>query len=165
MSNFLIRKLANELATRQSPVDIAVAGIGESVKRIKHNLATKIVSRNSNFSTILDFLGMKKPTSHLPTSLIDTTAWKMPKVPLADPQFNVPATIYMIIGGECYHEFHTGVRHSLGNGLPILVDTLLFWTASGKVDSSSTTALQACFLSTVDQTRETIPGTRERPSI
>ncbi|XP_055591126.1 uncharacterized protein LOC129743179 [Uranotaenia lowii] len=91
MSNFITRKLANELATRQSPVDIAVAGIGESVKRIKHKLAAKIVSRNSDFSTTLDFLVMKKPTSHLPTSPIDTTAWKMPKVPLADSQFNVPA--------------------------------------------------------------------------
>ncbi|XP_055594678.1 uncharacterized protein LOC129745563 [Uranotaenia lowii] len=158
MSNFITKKLANELATRQSPVDIAVAGIGESVKRIKHKLAAKIISRNSDFSTTLDFLVMKKPTSHLPTSPIDTTAWKMPKVPLADPQFHVPATIDIIIGGECYHEFHTGVRHSLGDNSPFLVDTLFGWTVSGKVDSSSTTAPRACFLSTVDQTRETIPG-------
>ncbi|XP_055585532.1 uncharacterized protein LOC129738375 [Uranotaenia lowii] len=158
MSNFITKKLANELATRQSPVDIAVAGIGESVKRMKHKLAAKIISRNSDFSTTLDFLVMKKPTSHLPTSPIDTTAWKMPKVPLADPQFHVPATIDIIIGGECYHEFHTGVRHSLGDNSPFLVDTLFGWTVSGKVDSSSTTAPRACFLSTVDQTRETIPG-------
>ncbi|XP_055603839.1 uncharacterized protein LOC129752069 [Uranotaenia lowii] len=158
MSNFITRKLANELATQQTPVDIAVAGIGESVKRIRKRLAAKIVSRNSDFSTTLDFLVMKKPTSHLPTSPIDTTAWKMPQVPLADPQFNVPATIDMIIGGECYHDFHTGVRHSLGNNSPFLVDTLFGWTVSGKVDSSSTTAPRACFLSTVDQTRETIPG-------
>ncbi|XP_055603914.1 uncharacterized protein LOC129752145 [Uranotaenia lowii] len=158
MSNFITKKLGNKLATRQSPVDIAVAGIGESVKRIKHKLATKIVSRNSDFSTTLDILVMKKPTSHLPTSLIDTTAWKMPKVPLAEPPFNVPATIDMIIGGECYHELHTGVRHSLGDYFPFLVDTLFGWTVSGKVDSNSTTAPRACFLSTVDQTRETIPG-------
>ncbi|XP_055605116.1 uncharacterized protein LOC129753327 [Uranotaenia lowii] len=157
MSNFITKKLANQLATRQRPVDISVAGIGESVKRIKHKLAAKIISKNSDFSTTLDFLVMKKPTSYLPTSPIDSTAWRMPKVPLADPQFNVPATIDMIIGGECYHEFHTGVRHSLGNGFPFLVDTLFGWTVSGKVDSSSTTAPRACFLSTVDQTRETIP--------
>ncbi|XP_055591233.1 uncharacterized protein LOC129743273 [Uranotaenia lowii] len=156
MSNFITKKLANQLATRQRPVDISVAGIGESVKRIKHKLAAKIISKNSDFSTTLDFLVMKKPTSHLPTSPIDTTAWKIPKVPLADPHFNVPATIDMIIGGECYHEFHTGVRHSLGDNSPFLVDTLFGWTVSGKVDSSSTTAPQACYLSTVDQTRETI---------
>ncbi|XP_055584947.1 uncharacterized protein LOC129737809 [Uranotaenia lowii] len=113
MSNFITRKLANELATQQTPVDIAVAGIGESVKRIRKKLAAKIVSRNSDFSATLDFLVMKKPTSHLPTSPIDTTAWKMSKVPLVDHQFNVSATIDMIIGGECYHEFHTGLRHSL----------------------------------------------------
>ncbi|XP_055604931.1 uncharacterized protein LOC129753161 [Uranotaenia lowii] len=158
MSNFITRKLANELATQQTPVDIAIAGIGESVKRIRKKLAAKIVSRNSDFSITLDFLVMKKPTSYLPTSPIDTTAWRIPEVPLADPQFNVPATIDMIIGGECYHEFHTGVRHSLGNGLPFFVDTHFGWTVSGKVDSSSTTAPRACFLSTVDQTRETIPG-------
>ncbi|XP_055597175.1 uncharacterized protein LOC129747155 [Uranotaenia lowii] len=158
MSSFITKKLANQLATRQRPVDISVAGIGESVKRIKHKLAAKIISKNSDFSTTLDFLVMKKPTSHLPTTPIDSTAWRIPKVPLADPQFNVPATIDMIIGGECYREFHTGIRHSLGNGFPFLVDTLFGWTVSGKIDSSSTTAPQACFLSTVDQTRETIPG-------
>ncbi|XP_055584679.1 uncharacterized protein LOC129737541 [Uranotaenia lowii] len=151
MSNFITKKLANELATRQSPVDISVAGIGESVKRIKHQLTAKIVSRNSDFSTTLDFLVMRKPTSNLPTIPIDTSTWNIPEVPLADVHFNVPATIDIIIGGECYHELHTGVRQSLGNGFPFLVDTHFGWTVSGKVTTGSTTAPRTCYISAVDQ--------------
>ncbi|XP_055591231.1 uncharacterized protein LOC129743272 [Uranotaenia lowii] len=86
MSIFITKKLANELATRQSPVDIAVAEFGEAVMRIKCNLSAKIVPRNSDFSTTLDLVVIKKPTSYLPTFPIDSTAWRIPKAPLAYSQ-------------------------------------------------------------------------------
>ncbi|XP_065080794.1 uncharacterized protein LOC135703472 [Ochlerotatus camptorhynchus] len=120
MSNFITKKLANTLATRQASVDIAVAGIGESVKQIKRQITATIKSRTSSYSTTLEFLIMKKPTANLPTIAINTAMWNMPNVPLADPHFNIPGMVDIIIGGECYHEIHTGNRLSIGDGLPLL---------------------------------------------
>ncbi|XP_062704661.1 uncharacterized protein LOC134286964 [Aedes albopictus] len=62
MSNFITKKLANTLATRQVAVDVAVAGIGESTKQIKRQISATIKSRITPFSTTLEFLIMKKPT-------------------------------------------------------------------------------------------------------
>nr|XP_029709123.1 uncharacterized protein LOC115255284 [Aedes albopictus] len=45
MSNFITKKLANTLATRQAVVDVAVAGIGESTKQIKRQISATIKSR------------------------------------------------------------------------------------------------------------------------
>ncbi|XP_058840879.1 uncharacterized protein LOC131696352 [Topomyia yanbarensis] len=155
MSNFITKKLANALAIRPSPVDIAVAGIGDALKQIKRQITATIKSRTSAFSTTLEFLVMKKPTANLPTIPIDASSWKMPNVSFADPHFNVPGTIDIIIGGECYHEIHTGNRISIGDGLPLLVDTLFGWTVSGKVCTSSAHASPACYISTVDRSLET----------
>ncbi|XP_065092091.1 uncharacterized protein LOC135712921 [Ochlerotatus camptorhynchus] len=155
MSNFITKKLANALATRQAPVDVAVAGIGESVKQIKRQIAATIKSRTTSYSTTLEFLIMKKPTANLPTIAINSASWNIPKVSLADPTFNVPGMIDIIIGGECYHEMHTGNRLSLGDGLPFLIDTLFGWTVSGKTAINSAVSPPACYLSTVDRSLET----------
>lgn len=151
MSNFITKKLANALATRQAVVDVAVAGIGESTKQIKRQISATIKSRTSPFSTTLEFLIMKKPTANLPTIAINSASWNIPKVPLADPNFDTPGMIDIIIGGECYHEIHTGNRISLGEGLPFLVDTLFGWTVSGKTAINSSATPPVCYLSTVDR--------------
>ncbi|XP_062556900.1 uncharacterized protein LOC134221729 [Armigeres subalbatus] len=78
----------------------------------------------------------------------------MPNVPLADPHFNIPSMIDIIIGGECYHEIHTGSRLSIGDGLPLLVDTRFGWTVSGKTTTNPTVAPPVCYLSTVDRSLE-----------
>lgn len=123
MSNFITKRLANALATQRTAVDVAVSGLGESVKQIKRQITATIKSKTNTFSTTLEFLVMKKPSANLPTIPINTAAWNMPNVPLADPHFNIPDMIDIIIGGECYHEIHTGNRTSLGDGLPLLVET------------------------------------------
>nr|XP_029709433.1 uncharacterized protein LOC115255440 [Aedes albopictus] len=155
MSNFITKKLANALATRQAVVDVAVAGIGESTKQIKRQISATIKSRITPFSTTLEFLVMKKPTANIPTTAINSASWNLPKVPLADPNFNVPGMIDIVIGGECYQEIHTGNRLSIGNGLPFLVDTRFGWTVSGKTVINSSVAPPVCYLSTVDRSLET----------
>lgn len=150
MSNFITKRLANALATHQTVVNVAVAGIGESKKQIKRQISAMIKSRTTSFSTTLDFLIMENHTANLPTASINSTSWTMPNVPLADPTFNVPGIVDIVIGGECYHEIHTGSRLSLGNGLPFLVDTLFGWTVAGKTAVNSSTNAPVCYLATVD---------------
>ncbi|XP_055522717.1 uncharacterized protein LOC129716899 [Wyeomyia smithii] len=155
MSNFITKKLANALAIRPRTVDVAVAGIGDSVKQIKRQISATIKSRTNKFSTTLEFLVMKKPTANLPTIPLSTTSWKIPKIQLADPYFNEPGLIDIIIGGECYHEIHTGKRIPIGSGLPLLIETVFGWTVSGKVPIKSTYAPPTCYISNVDRSLDT----------
>ncbi|XP_065084920.1 uncharacterized protein LOC135707118 [Ochlerotatus camptorhynchus] len=154
MSNFITKRLANALVTQRTAVDVAVSGLGESVKQIKRQITATIKSKTNTFSSTLEFLVMKKPSANLPTIAINTAAWNLPSVPLADPHFNIPGMIDIIIGGECYHEIHTGNRIALGNGLPLLVETHFGWAISGKTSTNSAVALPACYISTTDRSLE-----------
>ncbi|XP_062541429.1 uncharacterized protein LOC134209459 [Armigeres subalbatus] len=154
MCNFMTKKLANSLNLRRKTVDIAVTGIGESTKQIKFKLTATIQSKFTPFSTALEFLTLKKPTINLPTIPVDISQWKLPEVSLADPKFHIPAGIDMIVGGEAYHELHTGGKVPLGEGLPTLIETVFGWTVSGKVSIKSANVPHVCHLTTVDRNLE-----------
>ncbi|XP_065087481.1 uncharacterized protein LOC135709186 [Ochlerotatus camptorhynchus] len=154
MSNFITKRLANALVTQRTAVDAAVSGLGESVKQIKRQITATIKSKTNTFSTTLKFLVMKKPSANLPTIAINTAAWTLSSVPLADPHFNIPGMIDIIIGRECYHEIYTGNRIALGNGVPLLVETHFGWAVSGKTSTNSADAPPACYISTTDRSLE-----------
>ncbi|XP_065076847.1 uncharacterized protein LOC135700308 [Ochlerotatus camptorhynchus] len=137
MSSIITKKLANTLNLRRTKVDIAVSGIGETSKQIKRKLTATIKSTLRLNSTTLEFLILKKPTVCLPTMPIDISSWKFPEGSLADPSFHIPADIDLIVGGEVYHELHTGSKISCGEGQPVFVETSFGWTVSGKVSIHS----------------------------
>ncbi|XP_055605407.1 uncharacterized protein LOC129753598 [Uranotaenia lowii] len=154
MCSFMTKKLANTLDLRRSTVDIAVSGIGESSKQIKRQLTAKIRSTVSKYATELDFLILKRPTVCLPTVDIDVAAWKIPDVNLADPYFFIPADIDLIVGGEVYHELHSGSKISLGIEMPTLVETVFGWAVSGSVPINSSETPRLCHLTTIDRYQE-----------
>ncbi|XP_062542276.1 uncharacterized protein LOC134210250 [Armigeres subalbatus] len=154
MCSFITKKLANTLNLRRAKADLAVFGIGESSKQIKRKLTATIKSRLSSYSTTLEFLILKRPTVCLPTTPVDTSTWKFPEVPLADPKFHVPADIDLVVGGEICHELHTGSKISLGEGEPVFVETVFGWTVSGKVPIHVPGIQKICHLTTVDRNLE-----------
>ncbi|XP_055591266.1 uncharacterized protein LOC129743306 [Uranotaenia lowii] len=154
MCSFMTKKLANTLDLRRSTVDIVVSGIGESSKQIKRQLTAKIRSTVSKYATELDFLILKRPTVCLPTVDIDVAAWKIPDVNLADPYFFIPADIDLIVGGEVYHELHSGSKISLGIEMPTLVETVFGWAVSGSVPINSSETPRLCHRTTIDRDLE-----------
>ncbi|XP_062712871.1 uncharacterized protein LOC134289991 [Aedes albopictus] len=154
MCSFITKKLANALNLRRTKVDVAVSGIGDSSKQIKRKLTATIKSKLLSYTTSVEFLILRRPTVCLPTTPIDISSWKFPKIPLADPRFHVPADIDMVVGGEIYHELHTGSKISLGEGQPIFVETVFGWTVSGKVSIISPQIPRVCHLTTVDRNLE-----------
>ncbi|XP_058826381.1 uncharacterized protein LOC131686180 [Topomyia yanbarensis] len=157
MCNLITNKLANSLDLRRTKVDIAVAGIGESTKHIKCQLTARIKSKSTPYSTKLKFLILKRSTVNLPTAPIDISAWNIPKLSLAldwHPRFHISSDIDMVVGGEAYHELHPGSNRSLGEGLPLLIETVFGWTVSGKISIDHPTVHRVCHLTTVDQSSE-----------
>ncbi|XP_053686410.1 uncharacterized protein LOC128735951 [Sabethes cyaneus] len=154
MCSFITKKLANTLNLRRTKVDIAVSGIGETSKQIKRKLTATIKSKLLSYSTTLDFLILKKPTVCLPTTATDVSSWKFPEVTLADPYFHIPADIDMIVGGEIYHDLHTGNKVLFGEGQPVFVETAFGWTVTGKVSIQLSEIPRVCHLTTVDRNLE-----------
>ncbi|XP_055633414.1 uncharacterized protein LOC129773790 [Toxorhynchites rutilus septentrionalis] len=154
MCNFMTKRLANTLNLRRRKIEISVSGIGESTKHIKSKLTATIRSDMYPYSTSLEFLILKRPTVNLPTVPIDTSTWRIPKVTLADPRFHVPSDIDMVVGGETYHELHTGNKVSIGEDLPYLIVTVFGWTVSGRTSVNTPNTPQVCHLTTVDRNLE-----------
>ncbi|XP_058817347.1 uncharacterized protein LOC131680650 [Topomyia yanbarensis] len=90
--------------------------------------------------------------SALSTKLkLNCIVWKLPELSLADPRFHIPSDIDMVVGGEAYHELHLGSKRSLGEGLPLLIETVFGWTVSGKISIDHPTVPRVCHLTTVDR--------------
>ncbi|XP_058828105.1 uncharacterized protein LOC131687998 [Topomyia yanbarensis] len=144
-SNFMSYSLADRLGP-SSPIEIAVAGVGHVIN-INRQLTATIKAVSLPFSTTLNFMLVAQPSLKLPSVPVDVAAWKIPEVTLADPQFHTPGGIDLIIGGELYQSLHTGRRLSLGDGLPMLVETLLGWTVSGGMNNAVAENNPVCLVS------------------
>ncbi|XP_055543767.1 uncharacterized protein LOC129729280 [Wyeomyia smithii] len=154
MSNFISKKLATLLGNRQTKINVCVAGIGQSVKRLKRTVTATVKSKACPFSTKLEFLVIDTPTNDLPTVPVQISSWNLPNVTLADPQFYTSSPIDIVIGGETYWELHTGRKISMGPNQPQIIETLFGWTVSGATLQDCSSANTRCFVSTADSMLE-----------
>ncbi|XP_055542804.1 uncharacterized protein LOC129728392 [Wyeomyia smithii] len=154
MSNFISKKLATLLRNRQTKINVCVAGIGQSVKRLKRTVTAIVKSKACPFSTKLEFLVIDTPTNDLPTVPVQISSWNLPNVTLADPQFYTSSPIDIVIGGETYWELHTGKKISMGPNQPQIIETLFGWTVSGATLQDCSSANTKCFVSTADSMLE-----------
>jgi hypothetical protein len=86
-------------------------------------------------------------TSNTPASKLNITTWNIPKdIKLADPYFNQPAAIDMLIGADLFYELFLPNRKTKP-GHPVLQDTVLRWIVSGRTPAvSNSDAKQHTFL-------------------
>ncbi|XP_058456726.1 uncharacterized protein LOC131434098 [Malaya genurostris] len=131
-SNVMTEKLAKKLNIQLEDVNIPISGLNNNETHVKFKVQTKIRSRVSTFDAILDFLVVPKIITNLPTVEMDIRTWPIPKgIALADPSFNIPDEIEMIIGAELFFDLLKEGRVRLGKSIPTLIDTQLGWIVSG----------------------------------
>jgi hypothetical protein len=84
----------------------------------------------------LEFLILPKITGNIPLAPLDTKAWTIPTdKPLADPHFNTPQQIDMLIGAEIFFEVWTNQQFQLQKGA-MLQGTVFGWIIAGKVPTT-----------------------------
>ncbi|XP_037931114.1 uncharacterized protein LOC119665925 [Teleopsis dalmanni] len=131
--NFITDSLARALNLKRSRSEIDIVGVGSSVLKIQHNTQTTIRSRITEFETSLDFLISKNISSYHPDKAFSLKDLNIPShMELADPEFNVPKGIDMLLGAEAFFLLLTQGRLSLGKNLPILQNTEFGWIVSGR---------------------------------
>ncbi|XP_053667098.1 uncharacterized protein LOC128716203 [Anopheles marshallii] len=147
MSNFICNSLARKLlGIPRNKVHVSILGIGNSLQLMKGSIFATVESRNLTHASQLELLILDSPFMEIPTSPIDTSSWKLPELPLADPSFFVPDKIDIIIGGDTYWELHSGRKRSLGRGKPWLVETSFGWVIAGNTSSGASHGSQLCHL-------------------
>ncbi|XP_018577893.1 uncharacterized protein LOC108916170 [Anoplophora glabripennis] len=87
-------------------------------------------------------------TEALPNFKVDKHNLNIPEnVRLADPQFDVPGGIDMLIGADCFWDVMCVGQIRLGKQAPYLQKTKFGWVMSGRVETTSNSFIQ-CSLST-----------------
>lgn len=131
-SNFVTEEFVKRLNLKTVDDRIEIKGINQHISHAMKSLNLKITSRFGAFGYYLSCIVLPKITQNLPTVVVDTAILEIPKnINLADPQFNIPGKIDLLIGAESFWELICVGQIKLGKQKQVLQKSLLGWLVSG----------------------------------
>ncbi|XP_022160980.1 uncharacterized protein LOC111027071, partial [Myzus persicae] len=132
MNNFISTELVNSLGLRQKKTDHVVSGIGGTTQNITSTAWLKIKSCVKEYELDIQALMVKKITGNIPTNFISENGPRPENMILADPSFNVPKKIDILIGAVHFFEI-LGKQQYLSSNGPSYQETKFGFVASGSV--------------------------------
>lgn len=124
--NYVSERFVRALNVKRNGSQVTVGGIGNAIVRTKGFIDLKFLPWN--FSNRREYNVrasiLSRITESFPSTLIDISTWGIETVMnLADPNFNVPKRIDLLIGGGLFWSLLNGDKRSLGPDLPLLFGT------------------------------------------
>lgn len=138
-TSFMTEKLAKKLQVKKTGMAATITGIGQNDLAIQHQVNVTI---NAHFETKanvnINALLLPSLISLLPSEKFDATNWQhVDGLVLADPKYNQPENIDMLLGADVYANILLdGVRRGEVNQ-PIAQKTKLGWILSGSVQTAT----------------------------
>ncbi|XP_076392692.1 uncharacterized protein LOC105661897 [Megachile rotundata] len=134
--NLITEELASRLNLQKTKVDIPLSGVDNISTRIKYCIRSNIRSKNSNYSSNLFFYTIPQISSCLPSQRIDHSHFEIPRnIPLADPNYQIPAKIDVLLGAEVFYKLLCVGQIHLASSSLTLQKTVLGWIISGSIKS------------------------------
>lgn len=150
--HFVTEEFCKKLNVHRKSSNTSIIGIGETKSNPSQLVSLTVASRVTNFNVNLDFFVLPKITNELPLHSFDYDRQKLPfNLELADPYFNRPDKIDMLLGTEVYHEIVTGERLKIIEHLPPFLKTEFGLVLSGKVEAPINTKSECSFIVTLDE--------------
>ncbi|XP_018402792.1 PREDICTED: uncharacterized protein LOC108779784 [Cyphomyrmex costatus] len=152
--NFITQSLADKLYLNKRQIEISISGVTNANIRANQATVVHIKSRFNNFSERIECVVLPKITQQLPQKFISKQNITIPNnLKLADPDFNVPADIDMLIGAEIFWKLICAGQIKPSRNKPTLQKTLLGWILSGptsSIPSNSSSSIISCLAVTED---------------
>jgi hypothetical protein len=138
-ATFLSESCLHRLGLQRQHTNAEVVGISSaSVGRAKGVVALKITSNISSQSYKLNALVLPKITSFLPAETCNKANWPhLNGLELADPDFNKPGSIDLLLGSDIFWNLLQDGRRSGPSNAPVALRSTLGWLVAGNLDSSS----------------------------
>ncbi|XP_059051290.1 uncharacterized protein LOC131846089 [Achroia grisella] len=140
-ANFISERAAQQLKLKRKSARGTVSGVGDTSTTISQMMEVELCSRyDVKFKLTLNFFIMsKRLTSNLPTKHIDSQVYShIQNLNLADPNFNHPGRIDMLLGVETYAQIVMQDIIKGPPGSPCAQNTKLGWILFGEVNEFST---------------------------
>ncbi|XP_074032056.1 uncharacterized protein [Leptinotarsa decemlineata] len=136
--NFISEKMSNILRLKRHSINMSVTGINQMSNKVQFSVSLRFRSNINNFEKTISCIVLPQITSYLPSSSLHSTKMNIPgKLNLADPHFDKPAPIDILIGADTFWDLLSIGQIKLGDGLPTLQKTKLGWLVSGPLRTAS----------------------------
>lgn len=140
MTSLITDELKRKLNLLSQRNNVGVVGVGNvPLSGMPDRCALQIRSKhNGNVSFNISCLVLPSITSNLPLKHIDVSRLNLPRnITLADPTFNQPAPIDVLIGADIFWSLVRPERIVLGQDLPVMCSTKLGWVLAGPMSARS----------------------------
>lgn len=135
-SSFIREELASKLGLNKSKTDITISGFNHQTSNVLYKCEVSIQSCDNKFESNLSCLVIPEITTNLPNFKINKDLLKIPhNIRLADPAFNKPGPIQLLIGADLFWHVLSIGQINLNKNKLILQKTLFGWIISGKVSN------------------------------
>ena len=122
------------LGLKLQKASVEITGNEGEGRAVSNYVNLKVKSRINNFTASISCLVMKKIGDELPARGIRKIDVKIPNgIELADPQFDKPRPIDLLIGAGLYYELECSGMIRLQDDQPFFKKTLLGWVVTGKM--------------------------------
>ncbi|XP_036141015.1 uncharacterized protein LOC118644996 [Monomorium pharaonis] len=156
-SNFVTKRLSQKLGVAGTPIKLPVCGINQSVTTISHKINASVKSFYNDYRAELSFLVVENITQELPNKFYNISTLNIPDdLSLADPRFNYPDRIDLLLGAGIFWELLCAGQIQLGKGRPFLQKTRLGWVISGPMAPMCKETVSLCQVSTIQEVRDNL---------
>lgn len=134
-ASFVTEATVQLLGLSRKPVRGWVSGLGDGRMKIKHTVSLRVESRhNPDVSVLVNAYVLPSLTSLLPATRLSPTEWvEIETLTLADPTYNTPGKIDMLLGAEVYAEILVdGIKKHSEENL-MAQNTIFGWILSGRL--------------------------------
>ena len=150
-NNLITESAVQRLQLKKKSSNTKVFGLGGTVQDNKGRVDLLISSRNRSSTVSISASVLTKMTDNLPSRFIDTSQWETVKeLELADPDFNKPSSIDLLIGASHYEDIMIGNNRLKEPNCGITYRLSMFgWVVIGReqTDKTYTNDLQTFFVS------------------
>ena len=133
----------------------SIQGICDVNTATHHSISIHLRSRHTDWHTTLDCAVLSNITGITPSTKLDTSSWKIPKdIKLADKHFDQIGSIDLLMGADIFYEILRSDRRTHPGNFPVLQETALGWTLSGRTPAVTQHDPQHTFLLQEDNSLE-----------
>uniref|UniRef100_A0A2S2QB76 Uncharacterized protein n=1 Tax=Sipha flava TaxID=143950 RepID=A0A2S2QB76_9HEMI len=132
-TNFITEELVQTLHLKKNKIEHVISGIGETSQRATSSVWAKIKSRINDYTLNLQMVVVPKITGHLPNHNVKTKYNIPNNIKLADPSFNEPQKIDVLIGAAHFYDILRGGQKRPNPTGPLYQETVFGWVAAGPV--------------------------------
>lgn len=133
-ANFITESLCTKLGLSRQYATSTVTGINQQSSCSTQSCKLSIESCNGDYRMDLSCLILPEITKRLPSSFVNIENIPIPSsLSLADPSFNIPSVVDILVGAEVFWTVVGTATIDLGKRMPKLCETKFGWIVSGAV--------------------------------